>query len=196
MGVLLGVLKPLQSILDVVLAIGKAVSVFAIGMMVLAILVQVFFRYGLGNALTWPDEAARFCMLWMTGLMAPAAYRRGGFVAIDMVLLAFPRLIGGLLALMLLSIAGLVLIVAVQIGYAEITGFGSRFATAALYLPSLEDGQIVWDRMPRFYMFLSLFVGICLLLAVNVELILRSLVSLLGGEAQLRPIPGDAVAVE
>ena len=51
------------------------------GALVLAILVQVVFRYGFNNALPWPDEAARFCMLWMTGLMAPTAFRRGGFVA-------------------------------------------------------------------------------------------------------------------
>ncbi|NQZ74109.1 MAG: TRAP transporter small permease subunit, partial [Dinoroseobacter sp.] len=66
MGVLLGLLKPLQVLLDYVLAIGKAISIVAIGLMVIAILIQVFFRYVLGNALTWPDEAARFCMLWMT----------------------------------------------------------------------------------------------------------------------------------
>ena len=63
----------------------------------------------------------------------------------------------------------------------EITGFGSRFATAALYLPSFEDGALVWERMPRFYMILSLFVGVCLLLAVNVELLLRDFVTLHGG---------------
>ncbi|MFT4620854.1 MAG: TRAP-type C4-dicarboxylate transport system permease small subunit [Sulfitobacter sp.] len=193
MGVLLGLLRPLQALLDVVLSVGKAISVFAIGMMVVCILIQVFFRYVLGNALTWPDEAARFCMLWMTGFMAPYAYRRGGFVAIDMVLLALPRAIGSALAMVLLGVAGLVLFVAVQIGYGEITGFGSRFATASLYLPSLVDGSVVWERMPRYYMFLSMFVGVCLLLAVNFELILRSVVTLLGGADHLRPIPGEAM---
>lgn len=193
MGVLLGLLRPLQALLDVVLSIGKAISVFAIGMMVVCILIQVFFRYVLGNALTWPDEAARFCMLWMTGFMAPYAYRRGGFVAIDMVLLALPRAIGSALAMILLGVAGLVLYVALQIGYGEITGFGSRFATASLYLPSLVDGAVVWERMPRYYMFLSMFVGVCLLLVVNIELILRSIVTLLGGGNQLRPIPGEAM---
>ncbi len=193
MGVLLGLLKPLQVLLDVVLSVGKAISVFAIGMMVVAILIQVFFRYVLGNALTWPDEAARFCMLWMTGLMAPLAYRRGGFVAIDMVLLALPRALGSIIAILLLGVAGLVLVVAVNIGYGEITGFGSRFATASLYLPSFVDGALVWERMPRFYMFLSLFVGVCLLLVVNIELILRSIVALMGGADRLRPIPGDTM---
>ena len=47
--------------------------------------------------------------------------------------------------------------------------------------------------MPRFYMFLSMFVGVCLLLVVNIELILRSIVTLLGGGDQLRPIPGEVM---
>lgn len=195
MGVLLGLLKPLQVLLDAVLAIGKAISVLAIGLMVLAILIQVFFRYVLGNALPWPDEAARFCMLWMTGFMAPIAYRRGGFVAIDMILVAMPRAIGGVVSIILLAIAGLVLATAVQIGAGEITGFGSRFATAALYIPSFAEGGLTWERMPRFYMFLSLFVGVCLLLIVNIELIIRAIVTLMGGEDQLRPVPG-AQAIE
>lgn len=193
MGVLLGLLKPLQVLLDYVLAIGKAISIVAIGLMVIAILIQVFFRYVLGNALTWPDEAARFCMLWMTGFMAPIAYRRGGFVAIDMVLLALPRAIGGVVTIILLLIAGTVLATAVQIGYGEITGFGSRFATAALYFPGFSEGALTWERLPRFYMFLSLYVGVVLLLVVNIELIIRAVVTVLGGEDQLRPVPGAQV---
>ena len=59
--------------------------------MVFVILLQVCFRYLFNNALPWPDEAARFCMLWMTGLIAPAAYRVGGFVTIDMLGRALPR---------------------------------------------------------------------------------------------------------
>ena len=84
MGILKSLLIPFQIWNDVALKIGRAVGIVAIGLMVLAILIQVFFRYVLNNALPWPDEAARFMMLWLTGLMAPTAYRRGGFVAIDM----------------------------------------------------------------------------------------------------------------
>ena len=85
MAPLLGVLTPLQVINDVVLKTGRDIAVVAMVLMVVAILIQVFFRYILNNALPWPDEAARFMMLWMTGLIAASAYRRGGFVAIDMV---------------------------------------------------------------------------------------------------------------
>jgi len=43
-------------------------------------------------------------------------------------------------------------------------------------------------------MYMSLFTGVCLMIVVNVELILRSLVSFLGGDNHLRPVPGTKVA--
>lgn len=191
MALLFGLLWPIQIWNDVVLKIGRSVAIVAIALMVVAILIQVFFRYVLNNALAWPDEAARFMMLWMTGLIAPLAYRRGGFVAIDMVLVALPKRIGAIVSLFLLLIAGLVLGMAVSIGWGEVTGFGGRFTTASLYLPTgLAFDE--WFRIPRSWMMASFLVGVILLFIVNLELILRSLITLLGGEADLRPIaPGE-----
>ena len=191
MALLKGLLLPLQLWNDVVLKIGRGIAIVAIALMVVAILIQVFFRYVLNNALPWPDEAARFMMLWLTGLMAPTAYRRGGFVAIDMILVALPEKIGAILSLILLAVAGAVLALAVQIGWSEVTGFGGRFATASLYLPAALDFS-EWMRIPRSWMMASLLVGVILLLIVNVELMLRSIITLLGGGDDLRPIaPGE-----
>ena len=65
MGGLTSVLAPIAFVNETALRLGRAVGVVAIAFMVIAILIQVFFRYVLGNALPWPDEAARFCMLCM-----------------------------------------------------------------------------------------------------------------------------------
>jgi len=187
MGALLVVMTPLRLFNGGVLAFGRAVGIVAVALMVVAILIQVFFRYVLNNALPWPDEAARFCMLWMTGLMAPTAYRRGGFVAIDTLARLLPARIGAILALVLLGVSLAVLLVAVQIGWSEVTGFAGRFATASLYVPtdlSFEN----WFRVPRSWMMASLLVGVILLISVNVELILRSIVKMLGGGERLPPI--------
>lgn len=192
MGGLRAALMPLAFVNETVLRIGRAVGAVAVALMVVAILIQVFFRYVLNNALPWPDEAARFCMLWMTGLMAPTAFRRGGFVAIEMIQTVLPRIAGQLLSLTLLGISLIVLIFAVQIGYGEVTGFGGRFATASLYLPtSLSFDE--WMRVPRSWMMLSLLVGVILLISVNVELILRSVITLLGGGDDLPEIPDTVV---
>jgi len=193
MGALMAVLTPLAFVNSQLLRIGRGIGVVAVALMVVAILIQVVFRYGFNNALPWPDEAARFCMLWMTGLMAPTAFRRGGFVAIDMFVIALPKLVGRLLSLVLLLVSLCVLAVAAKIGYAEVTGFGGRFATASLYVPgnlSLTE----WIRVPRSWMMLSLFVGVVLLVLVNVELILRNLISLLGGKDHLPVIPDTEMA--
>ncbi|MBO9447606.1 TRAP transporter small permease subunit [Ruegeria sp. R14_0] len=195
MGGLTSVLAPIAFVNETVLRLGRAVGVVAIALMVVAILIQVFFRYVLGNALPWPDEAARFCMLWMTGLMAPTAFRRGGFVAIDMVPLMLPRAIGQILNILLLLVSLAVLLVAANIGWAEVTGFGGKFATAALYLPT-SFGFDEWYRIPRSWMMASLLVGVILLISVNIELILRAFITLLGGGHLLPDIADAPVGAE
>ena len=189
-------LAPIQLFNDVVLRLGRGIAIVAIALMVLAILVQVFFRYVLNSALPWPDEAARFAMLWMTGLIAPTAYRRGGFVAIDMLARALPERLGAVLSLILLLIAGLVLGVAIPIGWGEVTGFGGRFATASLYVPTAVDFS-EFLRVPRSWMMASFLVGLILLFIVNIELVLRSLITLTGGGSGLKDLaPTDDLMVE
>lgn len=175
------ILRPLSAVITALLAIGRVVGSFAVAIMVIAILIQVFFRYGLNNALPWPDEAARFCMLWMTGLMAPIAYRNGGFVAIDMLLYMLPRIVAAILSLVLLCLSMVVLLVAVRIGWGEVTGFGGKFTTASLYLPTSITFDS-WFRLPRSWMMSALFVGVCLLSLVNLELILKTIVALISGK--------------
>lgn len=68
---------------EVTCLVGKHAGWVLIGLMTLVILLQVFFRYILGNALTWSEEVARFMMVWMTFLIAPVAYRHGINVSLD-----------------------------------------------------------------------------------------------------------------
>lgn len=195
MALLHGLLKPFQMWNDFVLPIGRWISIVAIALMVVAILVQVFFRYALNNALPWPDEAARFMMLWLTGLMAPMAFRRGGFVAIDMIVLALPKRLGEIVSLILLLISAAVLLMAIKIGYGELTGFSAKFNTASLYVPlSLDFSE--WYRVPRWWMMASLFVGVILLFIVNVELILRALITFFGGKDDLKNLLPPEVITE
>ena len=92
------------------LLVGRGVGIAAVAVMVVVTILQVFCRYVLDNALAWPDEAARFCMLWMAGLMAPTAYRRGGFVAIDTIPALMPRRLAEVLSLVLLTLSLVVLV--------------------------------------------------------------------------------------
>ncbi|SCY66431.1 TRAP transporter small permease [Paracoccus tibetensis] len=192
MGFLLGVVRALSGLNETVLKAGRAIGIAALAIMVAVTIVQVFQRYIMNNALAWPDEAARFCMLWMTGLMAPTAFRRGGFVAIDILPMMLPPLLARVLNLILLSLALAVMVVAVQIGWREVTGLGGRFASASLFLPTSLDLS-TWYRIPRSWMMASLPVGLILLISVNIELILRNLAEIVGAR-DLPPIPtGDGM---
>ena len=153
-------------------------------LMVAAILVQVVFRYGFNNALPWPDEAARFCMLWMVGFMAPVALRRGGFVAVDALAFALPRRLASMLNLLLILIASVVVFMAVKIGWSEVTGFSGRFATAALYVPlSIDFSE--WFRVPRSWMMASILFGFAWMLFIQFELFAIELYSMITGTKHL-----------
>jgi len=194
MSLLIFIMQVLCKFNNFILRICRNLGVLAVVLMVVAILIQVFFRYILNNALPWPDEAARFCMLWMTGLMAPTAFRRGGFVAIDFINQFIPSIINVILSMVLLLLSLLVLITSVQIGYAEVTGFGGRFATASLYIPVFIDLQN-WYRIPRSWMMMSLLIGCVLLILVNLELIGRNIIFKLG-KGNLLPKIHDDTSME
>lgn len=188
MGAVLGLTNGLGRVNAALLTIGRRAGAGMVGVMVIVILLQVFFRYVLGNALAWPEEAARFLMLWMTGLMAPTAFRRGGFVSIEMLTRLLPNAASALLSLVLLGLSLTVMVVGFKIGWAEVTGFSGRFATDSLHYPTAFNLS-TWGNVPKSWMMLSLVVGLGLLISVCVELILRSLLIFAGRAENLIEIP-------
>tara|TARA_B100000131_G_scaffold62866_1_gene59108 strand:+ start:2193 stop:2681 length:489 start_codon:yes stop_codon:yes gene_type:complete len=143
--------------------------------MVVVIMIQVFFRYVLNNALPWPDEAARFLMLWMTGFIAPSAYRWGGFVSIDMLERFLPKLFSNLLIIFILVISLSVLVIGFELGLKHIDA-GWIFNSSSLKIPfHLFGGKA--EAVKLAWMYMSLPVGIFFLITVNVELIFRSILS-------------------
>ena len=169
------------------LAVGRWLGALCVGAMVVIILVQVVYRYGLQNALPWTEEASRFLMLWMTGLMAPTAFRRGGFVGIDMILRLLPRVAAAILSLVLLLLSGVLLWVGMRIGWAEVSGLGGRFALPSISVPIALDLS-TWMSVPRSWMMASLAVGVTAMFIVNIELILRAFLTLVGRGQDLAPI--------
>ncbi|SUB01445.1 TRAP-type C4-dicarboxylate transport system, small permease component [Pannonibacter phragmitetus] len=187
MGFILATARYLGLVNGAALAAGRWIGAGCVGLMVIIILIQVFFRYVLNDAPAWTEEAARFLMLWMTGLMVPTAFRRGGFVGIDMLVILLPRLVAGVLNLVLLILIAGLLFYATRLGWKEVTGIGGRFAMAAISVPVSLDFS-AWMKVPRAWMMASLAVGCTAMLAVCIELILRSLITLMGGERQLAPV--------
>lgn len=193
MGVLLAVLRLVMPVNTVILRFGRWLALSALGLMVLAILVQVFFRYVLSNPLAWPEEAARFLMLWMTGLIAPSAYRWGGFVAIDMLEAAMAKAAARILMLGLLVISLVVLLVGVGFAYDHTMGFGGNFNSSSLRVPlDLIGGESV--RVKLRYMYGSMLFCNVMLIAVNVELILRNWLQLVDEGIEMPKDPDQVIA--
>ena len=70
------------------------VSEILMGIFLIIIIVDVwlgvFFRYVLGNALSWSDELARFLMIWMGFLAASLVLKEGGHMGLGMFRDLFP----------------------------------------------------------------------------------------------------------
>jgi TRAP-type C4-dicarboxylate transport system permease small subunit len=153
-------MAPLSWLNQLVIAISKQLAWFALLCMVIMILLQVFFRYVLNDALAWPDEGARLCMLWMTGLMA------------------LPNRLAQMLTLFLLSLSAIVLFYAIHFGWKHTMGFGGNFASSSLKIP-LDWIGMDMIRMKLRYVYASLLFGVTFLFTVTIELILRSIIGVI-----------------
>ena len=183
----------LQNINTFILRIGRQLAWIAILMMVIVIIIRVFFRYVLNNALPWPDEVARFLMLWMTGLIAPSAYRWGGFVSIDMLERFLPKILSNILIFLILLVSLSVLLIGFEMGLKHINA-GWIFSSSSIKIPfSLIGGKT--EAMKLAWMYMSLPVGIFLLILVNIELVLRNILSIFNSENNL-PLDKDREKLE
>ena len=183
----------LQNINTLILRIGRQIAWIAILLMVVVIIIQVFFRYVLNNALPWPDEAARFLMLWMTGLIAPSAYRWGGFVSIDMLQRFLPKILSNILVFLILIISLTVLLIGFEMGLKHINA-GWIFSSSSIKLPySLLGGKT--EAMKLAWMYMSLPIGILLLISVNIELTLKTILSIFSSQINF-PLDKDKERLE
>ena len=166
MGVLKKVLHGVETFNTYMLAAGRSLAWVLVLLMVACILVQVFFRYVLNDALPWPEEVARALMIWMMGLVAASGYRWGAFVAIDMVNDFLPTLLMRILKLLLLILAMAVLI---QLFTLAIEFFQRGFRTRAASF-----------HLSRAWIYLAMPVCFGSMLLVNIELVLRECGRLFG----------------
>ena len=165
----------LEKINTFFLRIGRQFAWIAIFLMVVVIIIQVFFRYVLNNALPWPDELARFLMLWMTGLIAPSAYRWGGFVSIDILERFLPKILSTLLTIFILFVSLCVLVIGFELGLKHINA-GWIFNSSSIKIPfNLIGGKT--EPIKLAWMYMSLPVGIVFLISVNIELIFRKILT-------------------
>lgn len=154
-------LNGLELFNDYMLAAGRSIAWVLVALMVASILLQVFFRYVLNDALPWPEEVARALMIWMMGLVAASGYRWGAFVAIDMLSEMLPTIIRQILKLLLLTLA---MVVLAELFYLAIEFFQRGFRTRAASF-----------QLSRAWIYLAMPVCFGSMLMVNIEMLLREI---------------------
>ncbi len=185
LGVLAGFLRLLEKINTTVLALGRGLGWIALLLMVLIILAQVFFRYVLNNALPWPEEAARALMIWMMALVAPSAYRWGGFVSIDMFPEALPRRLRSILIICLLILSMTVLIVMLSHAWTHFSSpilFNSSGLNRLVQDSGLNQALGTNLEFRTSYIYLAMSVCLALMISVGIELIIRAFGRLIGDD--------------
>ncbi len=175
-------LRLLEALNDRMLAFGRQLAWILVLLMVLTILLQVFRRYVMNDALPWPEEVARAFMIWMMALVAGTGLRGGAFVAIDLLGPVLPRVAARVLTLVL-TIAVTVLLV--QLLVLSIEFFQRGFRTRAASFP-----------LPRAWIYLAMPVCFGSMLLVSIELALRELCRLCGHDEDFPDPPNPLLIAE
>ncbi len=144
--------------------IRRICTVIVTGLLVAIVVIlfgSVFWRYFLNDPVSWSEDAALFCMVWMTLLGAPVGLIRGEHVAVDTLLNALPARLARTL---MVAINGVVLTTAVTVIY-----YGGPFVRQGMarIIPSM-------DWLSQGYVYLALPVGFGLLAPICIENILRA----------------------
>ncbi|MEM0900843.1 MAG: TRAP transporter small permease subunit [Pseudomonadota bacterium] len=163
---------------SVVLAVGRSISWVLMAAMVAVILAQVFYRYVLNDPLSWPEEASLSLMIWMMALMAPTAYRWGGFVAIDMVSDLLPKLLQFILTFTLMAISGVVLVFLLNEAWTQFTSpilFNSSGLNRLLQDSGINQVLGTDFEFRAAYIYFAMVSCFAMMLSVNIELLLRKI---------------------
>jgi TRAP-type C4-dicarboxylate transport system permease small subunit len=75
----------------ILIAVTATLVVALTALMTAVVLIGVFTRYMLGEALPWPEELARYTMTWLSWIGGGLALRRGAHIATDLAINALPE---------------------------------------------------------------------------------------------------------
>lgn len=181
----------LSRVNTLLLAVGRSVSWVMMVVMVAVILLQVFYRYILNNAQPWPEEAALSLMIWMMALMAPSAYRWGGFVSIDLLSEHLPKWPRFILTFSLLFLASLVtwfLLNEAWIHYTSPILFNSSGLNRLVQDSGLNQALGTSFEFRSSYIYFGMVACFSMMLLVNIELLIRK-IGHFAGHPEAFPVP-------
>lgn len=131
--------------------------------MVGTIILQVFFRFVLNDPLAWSEELARYSLVWITFLGAAVAFRHGGHIVIDTLVMMLPRGAQSILA----WVVDVLIVVALLILLVQ--GLKIMEVTSGVTATMLE--------IPMSWVFAAIPVSAAIMLAYQVERTIRKIKS-------------------
>ena len=127
------------------------VAALSLAIMLVVVLVQVFFRYILGDSLSWSEELARYLAIWLTWLALMETFRRGEFIGLDLVANLLPSRAGKYIDSASLVLTLIFAYYISNYGW-QLAVFGLNQRTATLHLPI----GIIYAALPLGAAFLGL----------------------------------------
>lgn len=123
------------------------ISIITMTLMTAVIMIQVIFRI-VGHPLSWPEEVARWMMIWVTFAGATYSFRHGGLIQVDFFLKKlFPTVIQKWITVL---------------GYLILGGmFGYiAYSSASYIFMTMEKGLTYpMTKLPTMYIILAMAVG-------------------------------------
>lgn len=132
-----------------------------IAAMLVVICIQVFFRFVLNNALPWPEELARFTMIWSSLLAAAYVQLERGHLSMDFFILKLPEKVSITIRIIMDSAIMAFLVVTFYAGIQE-----------AYTLMSLKTGAL---RVSRAVPYLAIPVSTGLFILATILLIIKGI---------------------
>ncbi|PQV52853.1 TRAP-type C4-dicarboxylate transport system permease small subunit [Defluviimonas denitrificans] len=152
----------LSAVNNALLEICRVLSIALVAAITGVVSAGVFWRYVLNNSLSWSDELAKFLMVWLVFVGAPIAMRMGDHVSIDMFPDLFPPRGRAVLMAILLAI---VIWFCVVLGYYSLLFAWNGWKQVAISI----------GRVPLFWIFVSVPVGMALILLVALQQFLEQI---------------------
>jgi len=91
----LRILMVLNKLCTFINSICSFLSMFLVGILVFLISTEVFFRYVIRNALSWPEELAGFCFVWLTILGSCICLYKKSHIGVSIITDKFPVILKG-----------------------------------------------------------------------------------------------------
>lgn len=119
----------------------RHVAILAFCVMQATVFLQVFTRYVMNLPLAWPEEVARYSLVWLTFMGASAAVRANEHIRIDALLVALPERARAWLVVLTNLLAIAVMLVALPAGFTLVNMMigvptaALQISTSWVYLP-------------------------------------------------------------